>query len=159
MQDFINMAVKQLGVSEGQAKSATGGLLNLVQQNASGADFSKLLGNLPGAQDLMKQATGGGGGGGGGGGLGGALGGLLGGSKGGGGGLGNLASMAAGALGKDSGSGQVANILGMLSSSGISADKAGGFVKMFADYLSGNGGGDVVKQLLGNVPQLQQLLG
>ncbi|HEX2836797.1 MAG TPA: DUF2780 domain-containing protein [Phycisphaerales bacterium] len=165
MQDFISMAVKQLGVSEGQAKSATGGLLNLVQKNSSGADFSKLLGNLPGAQDLMKQATGGatgggagGGGGGSSGGLGGALGGLLGGGKS-GGGLGSLASMASGALGKDSGAGQVASILGMLSNSGISADKAGGFVKMFTDYLSGKGGGDVVKQLLGNVPQLQQLLG
>ena len=84
--------------------------------------------------------------------------GLLGGGKS-GGGLGSLASMASGALWKDTGAGQVASILGMLCNSGISADKAGGFVKLFTDYLSGKGGGDVVKQLLGNVPQLQQLLG
>ncbi|MFO0833084.1 MAG: DUF2780 domain-containing protein [Phycisphaerales bacterium] len=155
MQDFINMAVKQLGISDGQAKSATGGLLNMVQQHAGGADFSKLLGNLPGAGDLMQQAAGAAGGGGGG--LGGALGGLMGGNK--GGGLGGLAAMASSALGKESGAGQVAGVVAMLSNSGISADKAGGFLRLFTDYLGSKGGGDVVKTLLSKAPQLQQLMG
>jgi hypothetical protein len=159
MQDFINMAVKQLGINEGQAKSATGGVLNMLQGQMGGGDFQKLAAMLPGAQDLMKGVAGGGESAGGGGGIAGALGGLLGGksSGGGGGGLGNLASMASGLLGGDKGGG-VNQLLGLLGNSGLSGDKAGGFLKMFMDYVGGKGGGDLLKGVLGNA-DLAKLLG
>ncbi len=162
MQDFINMAVKQLGINEGQAKSATGGVLGMLQGQMGGGDFSKLMGMLPGAQDMLKGAPGGAAPASGGGGIGGALGGLLGGNKGGagggggGGGLGNLASMATSALGgKGGGAGA---LLGILGNSGLTGDKAGGFVKLFMDYVSGKGGGDLLKGAMGGV-DLKSLLG
>lgn len=155
MQDFINMATKQLGISESSAKQGTGALLGMVQQQLGGGDFSKLTSMLPGAQQLM----GGGSGASGGGGIAGALGGLMGGSKGGGGGLGALASAASGLLGKDAGGlGQIAGLVSQLSNAGIGTDKAGGFVKLFMDYVSGKGGGDIVTKLLGNA-DLKKLIG
>lgn len=155
MQDFINMATKQLGISEGAAKQGTGALLGMVQQQLGGGEFSKLTNMLPGAQQLM----GGGGGGGGAGGIAGALGGLMGGGKSGGGGLGALASAASGLLGKDAGGlGQMAGLVSQLSNAGIGTDKAGGFVKLFMDYVSGKGGGDIVTKLLGNA-DLKKLIG
>lgn len=149
MQDFINMAVKQLGINEGQAKSATGGVLGMLQGQMGGGDFQKLMGLLPGAQDLMKGATAGGGGGGGGG-IAGALGGMLGG-KSGGGGLGGLANMASGLLGGDKGGGGAGQLLSLLGNSGLSGDTAGGFLKLFIDYVGGKGGGDLLKGVTGNM--------
>ncbi|MFO0858293.1 MAG: DUF2780 domain-containing protein [Phycisphaerales bacterium] len=154
MQDFINMAVKQLGINESQAKSATGGVLGALQGQMPGGDFSKLMGMLPGAQDLLKGAAPAASSGGGG--IGGALGGLLGGNKGGGGGLGNLASMASSALGGKGGGASA--LLGVLGNSGISGDKAGGFLKLFMDYVGGKGGGDLLKGITGGL-DLKSLLG
>lgn len=161
MQDFINMAVSQLGINEGQAKSATGGVLNMLQGQMGGGDFQKLVGMLRGSQDLMKGVAGGGGssGGGGGGGIAGALGGMLGGKSGGGGGLGNLAGMASGLLGGNKGGGVGLNqMLGLLGNSGLSGDKASGFLKMFIDYVGGKGGGDLLKGVMGNT-DIAKLLG
>lgn len=156
MQDFIKMAVSQLGISEGQAKSATGGVLSELQGQMGGGDFSKLTSVLPGAQELMKGAApAASSGGGGGGGLGGALGGMLGGNK--GGGLGNLASMATGVLGGKGGGGAGA-LLGVLGNAGLSGDKAGVFLKLFMDYVSGKGGGDLLKGVTGGL-DLKSLLG
>ncbi len=155
MQDFINMATKQLGISEGSAKQGTGALLSMVQQQLGAGDFSKLTGMLPGAQQLMTggaSSTGGGG-------IAGALGGLMGGGKTSGGGLGALASAASGLLGKDAGGlGQIAGLVSQLSNAGIGTDKAGGFVKLFMDYVSGKGGGDVVSKLLRNA-DIKKLIG
>ena len=165
MQDFINMATKQLGISEGAAKQGTGALLGMVQQQLGGGDFSKLTSMLPGAQQLMSGgSTATGADASAGGGIAGALGGLLGGNKGGssggsGGGLSALASAASGLFGKDAGGlGQIAGLVSQLSSAGIDADKAGGFVKLFIDYIDGKGGGDMVTKLLGNA-DLKKLIG
>ena len=153
MQDFINMAVSQLGINEGQAKSATGGVLGMLQGQMGGGDFQKLVGMLPGAQELLKGATGGGGTAAeSGGGIGGALGGLLGGGSGSG-----LAGMVSGLLGGDKGGG-VNQLLGLLGNSGLSGDKAGGFLKLFLDYVGGKGGGGLLKGVLGNA-DLAKLLG
>jgi hypothetical protein len=164
MQDFISMATKQLGISEGAAKQGTGALLGMVQQQLGGGDFSKLTSMLPGAQQLMSGGAGASSGASAGGGIAGALGGLLGGNKGGssggsGGGLSALASAASGLFGKDAGGlGQIAGLVSQLSSAGIDADKAGGFVKLFMDYIDGKGGGDMVTKLLGNA-DLKKLIG
>jgi hypothetical protein len=156
MQDFINMATKQLGISEGAAKQGTGALLGMVQQQLGNGEFSKLTSMLPGAQQMM---SGGAAGGGSGGGIAGALGGLMGGGKSSGGGLGALASAASGLRGKDAGGlGQIAGLVSQLGNAGIGTDKAGGFVKLFMDYVSGKGGGDIVTKLLGNA-DLKKLIG
>jgi hypothetical protein len=152
MQDFINMAVSQLGINEGQARSATGGVLGMLQGQMGGGDFQKLVGMLPGAQELLKGATGAGAAAESGGGIGGALGGLLGGGSGSG-----LAGMVSGLLGGDKGGG-VNQLLGLLGNSGLSGDKAGGFLKLFLDYVGGKGGGDLLKGVLGNA-DLAKLLG
>jgi hypothetical protein len=146
-----------LGVSEQAAKGETGGLLGMVQKaTGGGGDFDQLMKLLPGAQNLM-----GGGGaapaGGGGGGLLGAAMGALGGGKAAGGGL---LGAAAGALGGKlpGGLGQAAGLLAMLNQHGIGADKAGGFVNLFAQFIQGKGGGQILQSLLGKMPELKGLI-
>lgn len=167
MQDFINMASSQLGISEQQSTSAAAGMLGLLQKNMGGGDFSGLLGQLPGAGDLLGQATGGAlggnhGGGGGLGGIAGALGGLLGGgSSHSSSGLGGLMQTASGLLGGQSGgSGDVLGLVGgLLGNSGISPDKLGPFVGLFMQYIQGKAGQGGVDSVLGALPDLKKLLG
>lgn len=135
MNDFIQMAVSKLGVSEQSAKSATGGVLDMIQKQVGGGDFSKLLGAVPGAADLLKTAP----------------------ASGGGGGLGGLLGAASGLLGAKAGS--ILGAASMLEKSGLSLDKAGPFVSMLMDYFKGKAGNDVVSQILGKVPDLKKLLG
>lgn len=155
--EFIKMATSQLGVSEQQAKGATGGLLGMVQKATGGSgEFDQLMKLLPGAQNLIggggaAPATGGGGG------LLGTAMGALGGGKAAGGGL---LGAAAGALGGKlpGGLGQAAGLLSMLSQNGISADKAGRFVNLFASFVQGKGGGQILQGLLGKMPELKGLI-
>ncbi len=136
MNDFIQMAVSKLGVSEQSAKSATGGVLDMIQKQVGGGDFSKLLGAVPGAADLLKSAPS---------------------SGGGGGGLGGILGAASGLLGGKAGS--ILGAASMLEKSGLSLDKAGPFVSMLMDYFKGKAGNDLVSQILGKVPDLKKLLG
>lgn len=141
MQEFIQMAVKQLGISEGTAQNATGGLLGLIQKNVPGGDFSKLMGALPGAQDLLSKFGGGGsapasGGGGG----------LLGGM------LGKAAAMVGGDLGKG------LSLASIVQGSGLSMDKAGGFVSLFMNFVKSKAGDGTVQGLLGKLPDLAKLV-
>jgi hypothetical protein len=138
MNDFIQMAVSKLGVSEQSAKSATGGVLDMIQKQVGGGDFSKLLGAVPGAADLLKSAPASGG-------------------SGGGGGLGGILGAASGLLGGKAGS--ILGAASMLEKSGLSLDKAGPFVSMLMDYFKGKAGNDLVSQILGKVPDLKKLVG
>jgi hypothetical protein len=138
--EFIKSAMSQLGVSEQSAKGATGGLLSMIQKNATGDDFSKLLNVLPGADGLLKQFGGATPSGGGGGGL-----------------LGSVLGAVGGKL--PGGLGQAAGLLGMLSGHGIPADKAGGFVNLFASFVKGKGGEQLIGNLLSGFPDLKKLLG
>ncbi|MCI5049611.1 MAG: DUF2780 domain-containing protein, partial [Rickettsiales bacterium] len=52
---FINQAVSQLGISQQDAEQGTSGLLSLLQQNADGSNFSSLLSKIGGAETLMNQ--------------------------------------------------------------------------------------------------------
>ena len=137
--EFIKQATSQLGVSEQAAKGATGGLLGMVQKaTGGGGDFDQLMKRLPGAQNLM------GGGG----------------AAPAGGGGGGLLGAAAGALGGKlpGGLGQAAGLLAMLNQHGIGADKAGGFVNLFAQFIQGKGGGQILQSLLGKMPELKGLI-
>ena len=54
MHEFIQMAIKQLGIDEQQAKSATSGVLGLLQKHAPADAFSGVMNSVPGASDLLK---------------------------------------------------------------------------------------------------------
>ena len=133
MQEFIQMAVEQLGMKESGAKKATGGLLNLLKDNAPKGDFQELLGKLPGAQDVMKEASGGSGG----------LGGML----------GSLGGMLGGKAGS------ALSVAALLEQSGLSTDKLGNFTSMFVGFLEGKAGKGLLDKVLANVPEIKKLIG
>jgi hypothetical protein len=142
---FIQQATQQLGISGDQAKSATGGLLGMIKQHAPAGEFSQLLNKVPGAEQLVNQfgnqapaASGGGGGG----------------------GLGGLMGMASGLLGggKGGGLGDVAGLMSMLGNNGISADKGMNFASMLLGFLKQQGGSDLLSSVVKNVPGLGSLL-
>ncbi len=132
MMDFIQKATTEFGIDAGAAKSAAGGILNMVKDNADKADFGSLMDKMP---DLKSVMTGGAGAGGGVGGLLGKVGGMLGG-----------------------GAGSALSVAGVFEKSGLSMDKAGGFVSMPFGWIKGKVGGDLVGRLLGSVPQLKSLI-
>lgn len=134
MQEFLQQAQSALGIGEDTARSATGGLLGLIQEHADGADFARLAEAVPGARALAEAPPAASGGGG--------LGGML-------GGLGDALGGGGGALGA----------LGALSKTGLDTDKIGGFVQLFAGFLKNKIGGDLLKRLLGSVPGLSNLVG
>lgn len=142
---FIQQATQQLGISSDQAKSATGGVLGMIKQHAPAGDFSQLLSKVPGAEQLVNQfgnqaaqAPSGGSGG---------------------GGLGGLMSMASGLLGgKGGGLGDVAGLMSMLGNNGISADKGMNFASMLMGFLKQQGGSDLLGSVVKNVPGLGSLL-
>lgn len=137
MQEFIDMAASQFGISQDSAKSATGGLLNYVKDQVSDGDFDQLAGAVPGLSDVL-GATGASEGGG-------------------GGGLGGLMGAAAGMLGGQAGG--ALGVLGMLQSAGLSMDQVGSFVPMLVSFLKGQAGDGVVDSLIGQIPELKKLLG
>ena len=142
MQEFIQMAVKQLGISEGQASAATGGVLQLIQKHAAPADAQQLINGLPGAADLLQQApqvVGSGTGGGGGGGM---LGGLM----------GKAATMVGGQGGAALGA------LAMFQQSGLDMSKAGGLASLFFNFAKTKVGPDVIGRVLGKLPELAKLV-
>ena len=137
MEQFIQQAVSQLGISDDQARSATGGVLGMLKDNLEGDTFSDLLGKLPGAESLVDSADSGGGGGGG----------LLGGA------LGGLGSALGGQLGG------AASLLSLIQGSGLSGDQAGSFVSMLMNYVKSEAGTELLDKVLKGVPQLKSLLG
>jgi hypothetical protein len=154
MQDFINMAASQLGISTQQSSSATAGILGVLQKQMGGGDFSNLLGSLPGAGDILKQATGGA--------MGGMLGGVLGGNKSGGGNaMGGIMQAASGLLGGNKGGGgDILGLLGgVLGNSGMSMDKLGPFMGLFLNYVQGQAGQGGLNSILGALPDLKKFIG
>ena len=138
MQEFIERVVSQLGTTETTARSATGGLLQMIQKQADPNDAKQLLNALPGASDLMDSAKGT---------AAGSSGGLLGGV------MKQASSMMGGKLGDSLGVAQ------MLSSAGLGTSTLGPFVSMFLDFAKQKVGDDVVERTLGKLPELRQLVG
>ena len=54
MQEFINQAISQLGITQAQGETATGGALALLKNNLDGDAFAKINEKLPGAQGLLE---------------------------------------------------------------------------------------------------------
>lgn len=140
MEEFINLAVKQLGISKEAGTSATGGLLGLLQKQLGGGDFSKVFGAIPGASQLAGSAGGGPGGSGGGGGL-----------------LGSALGAIGSKVGIDLGG--AAGLLGVLGKSGLNTDQFGPFVKLFMDFVKGKTGPGAADTIMNKLPELKKLLG
>jgi Protein of unknown function VcgC/VcgE (DUF2780) len=138
MQEFITLAMSQLGTSEAATKAATGGVLGFLSQNAPAGDVSELMAKLPGAEQLMKAAPETAAAAGAGGGM-----------------LGSLISKASSALG---GGGAAAGLLGTLQSAGLDAGKAGTFVSMFVSFAREKAGADLVNRITSNVPALAAMI-
>lgn len=135
IQEFIQQASSSIGVSGDATKSATGGLLNLIKDQAGDGDFQKLLGSLPGADAIASSASSGGGGG------------LLGGAG----------KMLSGALGGKLGG--AAGVLGMFEKSGLDLGQAGQLATMFFSFAKGKAGNELISQILSKMPEIKKLMG
>jgi hypothetical protein len=134
MQEFVQSAARSIGVSGEAAESATGGLLNLIKEQAGRGDFEKLLGNLPGADVIASAAP----------------------SSGSGSVLGGVGKALGGSLGgKLSGA---ASVLGVFEKSGLDLGQAGQLVTMFFNFAKGRAGSELIDQILGKMPEIKKLL-
>src|SRR4051812_39815821 len=118
MDDLIGALTTQLGVTERQARGGTGALFKAAQDRIGETEFNRLLGKLPGIDQVLKSAPSAS-----------TSGGLLGG----------LASMAA----KVGGSGdmaQAAKVLAAVSSLGLSKETILQFVPIVLKYVETHGG-------------------
>lgn len=162
MQQFIDLATSQLGVSQETGSTATRGLLGMLSEQMDDGAFSQLTSALPGAEAFLGggQESGGGLGGMLGGALGGqsaggGLGGMLGGALGGGGAAGGLGGMLGGAMGGAGGLGAMM----ALASSGLEKEQLGTFVQLFFNYVKSEAGQEMVKKIIASVPQLAAFAG
>ncbi len=137
MDEFIQMVTRQLGVSHETGKSATGGILKMIQDQIGGDLFAKVQEQLPGVQGLIgaaekSQAAGG--------------------DAGGGGLMGSLTSMAGSMLGgKAKG---YADIISALTKSGLSADKIPQYLSLLVDFLKEQLGSDLFAKVAAKLPEL-----
>ena len=122
MKELVDMLTRNLGVNGAQAEGGAAVLFKAAKDKLGGAEFDKLLGGLPGLDDLMKKAPASGGGG---------LGGMLGG----------LASAVGG------NAGLIATIVGGFGKLGLTTDHAKKFVPVIMQFLNTKVGPDVVSRL------------
>ena len=134
IQQFIQMATSNLGVTEDTAKSATGGLLGFLGDKLPSGDYQSLLGELPGAADLAPA----------------------GGDEGGGGLLGGVTKLAGGAIGGKLGA--AAGIVGALTKGGLDVGQVGGFVTQFLGFAKDNVSGGLLDRILTQVPDLKNVI-
>lgn len=136
MQDFIQNAIGQFGLSETDAKGATGGLLSMVKDNVDPSTFSELSGSIPGAGDLISNFQG------------------LNVQK--PSGLGSIAGMAGSLLG---GKAKIAaQAFGMLQNFNLDADKGKGFASLFGNYVKEKAGDTLFSKVAGGFPGIKELL-
>jgi tape measure domain-containing protein len=134
--EFIQMVTSKLGTSESTARSATGGMLQMLQGQLDGGDFSQLMEKLPGASDLLGESE----------------------SSGGGSGmLGSLMNQATSALGGNLGG--AVGLLGKLKDTGLDTDQLASFASMFLGFVKDKAGAGLVDRILGKIPELKSLAG
>jgi predicted lipid-binding transport protein (Tim44 family) len=137
--NLIEQITSQTGVSQSQANTAVGGVLNLLKQNVNGVDFSSLLNGLPGAEGLMSQATS-------------AINSGTGATSGMGGMLGGLASKFLGKSSLGGALGGVAGLSSLLAATNLNAGQLGDIASRLVAYAKENVGEEVVERILNNVP-------
>jgi hypothetical protein len=142
MDQIIKSLSQSLGLPEPAVRAGVGILLNFVKQQsaASGnAQFTALLGLLPGASELMSSTP--------------AAGGDS--AASGGGGLGGLISAAGSLLGGNLG--QAAQAASALQGAGIPLDKAAPLASGFFDQAKSVAGDDAVNAVLKNLPAIASM--
>lgn len=120
MKELIDLLTQRLKVDERQAQGGAGILLKAAQDKLGGAEFSRMLGSVPGIDGLISNAP-----------AGGKAGGLLGG----------LASLAGG------NAAILANVVSGFSRLNLSSADAQKFVPVILDYLRDKVGPDTVTRL------------
>ena len=137
MQEFITLAMGQLGTLEETTKAATGVVLNFLSKNALSGDVKELMAKLPGAEQMVSEAPAAASAAGAGGGM-----------------LGSLVAKATSAFGGGGASG----LVGTLQAAGLDVGKAGPFVSMFVGYAREKAGADSVSRITSNVPALAEMI-
>ena len=130
MHELVTALVSQLGVTQAQAQGGAGAIFKAAQERLGGAEFERLLGGVPGVNELLAHAPASGGG------LGGGLGGVL----------GSLASIA-GKMGAPSDAVQGAQLLSQFSSLGLNKDTLMRFIPVVLQFLESKGGQELVAKL------------
>ncbi len=119
MKELIDLLGKKLGVDEKQAQGGAAILFKAAREKLGSAEFSRMLGSVPGVDALLSKAPDA------------KAGGLLGG----------LASLAGG------NAALIANIVSGFSKLNLTSDHAQKFVPVILDYLRDKVGPDVVGKL------------
>ena len=138
MDQIIKTLSQSLGLPEPAVRAGVGIILNFVKQKSAdsgNAQFTALLGLLPGAGELMSSAPA---------------------ADSGGGALGGLLAKAGGLLGGNLG--DAAAALGALQGAGIPMDKAGELASGFFTEAKGVAGDDAVNAVLKNLPAIASML-
>jgi hypothetical protein len=121
MKELIDQLTKSLGINDAQAEGGAAVLFKAARDKMGGDEFGKLLGGVPGLNELIRKAPAAGGG------LGGMLGGL------------------ASAMGGNAG--LIATIVGGFGKLGLKPDEAKKFVPVIMGFLRTKVGPDVVSTL------------
>lgn len=120
MKELIDLLTKQLQVDERQAQGGAGILFKAAKHKLGSTEFSRMLGSVPGIDELISKAPDGG-----------KLGGLLGG----------LASLAGG------NAAILANVVSGFSRLNLTSADAQKFLPVILDYLRGKVGPETVSRL------------
>lgn len=139
MDEFISMVTEKLGIGEAEGKSATAGILGMIQGQMDESTFKTVLDKLPGAESLLQDGTAAEQDTGTGGGL-----------------LGSLSSMAGGLLGGGKKSG-MAGMAAALAGSGLGLDKIGDFVSMLMGFLKDKLGDDTFQSVVSAIPGMDKM--
>lgn len=134
IEQFINQAVSQLGISQHDAEEATSGLLSLLQQQAGSGDFSALLSKVGGAEALMNKFSAGTN--------------LAGGDA--GGLMGGLMGAVGGMLG-NSGAGSLANVAALVSQINLDTGQLGSLASLFFNFIKSEAGESLANNLMGEL--------
>lgn len=131
IEQFIHTAMQQLNVSQTDAEQATSGLLSLLQGQSKGTDFTALLSQIGGAEQLMHKYDAGNN-------LGASSGGLM----------GSLFGAATSMLGKDSTAGKAAALAALVSQINLDSGQLSQLMTLFFNYAKEQAGPALAENLM-----------
>jgi hypothetical protein len=134
MDEFIQLAINNLGLSESTARTAAGGLLKSIQNQVGGEDARQLMLQLPGSEALVKNLA------------------TQSESKESGGLVSKIGFFFGGNVDAATG------LVGILDETGLGVDKIGPFTSLFVYYLKGKVNYKLVDRILRRMPELQRML-
>jgi hypothetical protein len=136
MSPTITELSMKLGLSEETVKSGMAALLGLLKERASEADFEKILGLIPGGEQIFSGTAS---------------------VSSGAGMLGGLLGSAGGFLGGQAG--DAVKALSAFQRAGVPVDKIAPFAQAFFDLVRKSGGEEVIGNISESIPALKAILG